>query len=68
MDNWKKNKWRNANKKPVANKNLWEEYIDVSREHKVKAVHVKGHSGDEYNEKCNAKAIEEAKNLQKGEN
>ena len=48
--NWKKNGWKTANKKPVANKDLWielEKYVDF---HSVNWFWVKGHSGDRYNE------------------
>ena len=48
--NWKKNGWKTANKKPVANKDLWielEKYVDF---HSVNWFWVKGHSGDKYNE------------------
>ena len=47
--NWKKNGWKTANKKPVANKDLWielEKYVDF---HSVSWFWVKGHSGDHYN-------------------
>ena len=47
--NWKKNGWKTANKKPVANKDLWielEKYVDF---HSVNWFWVKGHSGDHYN-------------------
>ena len=42
--NWKKNGWQTANKKPVANKDLWielEKYVDF---HSVIWFWVKGHS------------------------
>ena len=48
--NWKKNGWRTANKKLVANKDLWielDKYVDF---HSVDWFWVKGHSGDHYNE------------------
>ena len=48
--NWKKNGWRTANKKLVANKDLWielDKYVDF---HAVDWFWVKGHSGDHYNE------------------
>ena len=48
--NWKKNGWRTANKKLVANKDLWielDKYVDF---HSVDWFWVKGHSVDHYNE------------------
>ena len=55
--NWKKNGWKTANKKPVANKDLWielEEYVDF---HSVNWFWVKGHSGDHYNEIADELAV-----------
>ena len=55
--NWKKNGWKTANKKPVANKDLWielEKYVDF---HSVNWFWVKGHSGDHYNEIADKLAI-----------
>ena len=55
--NWKKNGWKTANKKPVANKDLWielEKYVDF---HSVDWFWVKGHSGDHYNEIADELAV-----------
>ena len=55
--NWKKNGWQTANKKPVANKDLWielEKYVDF---HSVNWFWVKGHSGDHYNEIADELAV-----------
>ena len=55
--NWKKNGWKTANKKPVANKDLWIElnkYVDF---HSVNWFWVKGHSGDRYNEIADKLAV-----------
>ena len=51
---WEKNGWRTANKKPVMNKELWQEFISLVREFKGKIVwqKVKGHSGHVYNDKA----------------
>ena len=55
--NWKKNGWKTANKKPVANKDLWielEKYVDF---HSVNWFWIKGHSGDHYNEIADELAV-----------
>lgn len=53
IDNWKKNKWRTSNKKPVKNKELWMELDSLRNEFKdIKYIKVKGHSGDYGNEKA----------------
>ncbi len=47
---WKKNGWRNANRKTIKNMDLWQELdIEVSR-HNIEWIWVKGHSGNHYNE------------------
>ncbi len=59
--NWKKNGWKTANKKPVANKNLWielDKYVDF---HSVNWFWVKGHSGHHYNEIADELAVKAMK-------
>ena len=50
--NWERNGWRNAAKKPVLNKELWEVLYDLNQEFKPKWTYVKGHNGDKYNERA----------------
>jgi ribonuclease HI len=50
--NWQKNNWRNANKKPVLNREFWEELYELTEELKPKWIYVKGHNGDKYNERA----------------
>ena len=50
--NWQKNNWRNAAKKPVLNKELWEELYELSERFKIKWIYVEGHSGNKYNERA----------------
>ena len=50
--NWQKNNWRNANKKPVLNRELWEELCELTQELKLKWIYVKGHNGDKWNERA----------------
>ena len=56
IDNWKKNKWKNASKKDVKNKNLWIELDKHVAKHNVKWNWVKGHAGHEKNEIADALA------------
>ena len=48
--NWKKNGWKTANKKEVANKDLWIELDKHVAQHNITWFWVKGHSGNHYNE------------------
>ncbi len=49
---WKKNGWLTSTKKPVLNKDLWEELDSVVSNLNVKWNWVKGHAGIQYNEVC----------------
>ena len=50
INNWKKNGWKTASKKPVKNKELWMALDTVISKHEIEWHWVKGHSGDENNE------------------
>ena len=52
IHSWKKNTWKNANKKPVANQDLWQELDQASKKHEVKWEWVKGHAGHPENERA----------------
>ena len=52
IDNWKKNGWKTASKKPVKNKELWLELDSQIAKHKITWEWVKGHAGDKYNERA----------------
>ncbi len=50
--NWIKNNWKTSGKEPVKNKELWQELYELTKIHKVKFNKVKGHSDNEYNNRC----------------
>ena len=50
--NWKKNQWKTSSKNPVKNKELWIELNKQIVRHTVHWQWVKGHAGNEYNEKA----------------
>jgi ribonuclease HI len=52
IDNWMKNGWRNAAKKPVVNRELWEELYELNKEFKPKWTYVKGHNDHEHNDRA----------------
>lgn len=59
--NWIKNNWKTSAKESVKNKELWQELYRLTKIHKVKFNKVKGHSDNEYNNRCDElarKAIE----------
>ena len=49
---WLKNGWKNSNKEPVKNKELWEELYSLTNIHNVEFIKVKGHADNEYNNRC----------------
>jgi ribonuclease HI len=52
INTWMLNNWKNANKKPVKNADLWQELLDITGKHLVKWHWVKGHDGNELNERA----------------
>ena len=48
---WKRNGWRTADKKPVKNVDLWQRLDEAAARHAVTWHWVKGHAGDENNER-----------------
>ena len=64
ITNWQKNNWQTADKKPVKNKELWQEMINLLNNHKYKFVKVKGHSDNELNNRCDYLATSAIKQLE----
>ena len=60
---WIKNNWKNSNKEEVKNKELWQELISLTKVHEVTFNKVKGHSDNEYNNRCDELARNAIKNL-----
>ncbi|HEU0085696.1 MAG TPA: ribonuclease H [Candidatus Paceibacterota bacterium] len=60
---WIKNGWRNAAKKPVLNRELWEELHELNKEVKPKWSYVAGHADSVYNNRADEIATSYADNL-----
>ena len=54
IDNWQKNGWKTADKKPVENDDLWKLLLQIIRakKHRVTFNKVKGHAEDPLNIRC----------------
>ena len=52
LKKWQQNGWRNSRKEPVANQDLWQELLQLTSLNRVTLNKVKGHNGDEFNERC----------------
>jgi ribonuclease HI/uncharacterized phage-like protein YoqJ len=64
-EGWLKRGWVNSQKKPVANRDLWEPLIDIVRaRNDVTFRWVKGHSGDVMNDLVDQLAVEAGKQQQ----
>lgn len=50
--NWQRNNWKTADKKEVKNKELWQELVKLTNIHDITFIKVKGHSDNEYNNRC----------------
>ena len=61
--NWKKNNWKTASKEPVKNKELWEELYGFTKMHKIEFIKVKGHSDNQFNNRCDELARNAIKSL-----
>ena len=53
---WKRNGWKTADRKPVKNEELWKRLDAALGLHKIEWKWVKGHAGDEMNERADALA------------
>ncbi len=49
---WIKKGWKNASKKPVKNRDLWERLIPLLHKHDVHLHWIKAHDGHPENERC----------------
>ena len=56
---WLQRGWKNSQRQPVANRDLWEPFLDlVQRRGNVDFAWVKGHSGDPMNDFVDSLAVE----------
>jgi ribonuclease HI len=59
INEWLKN-WIKRDFKKVKNPDLWREYIEISKKHKITAIWVRGHNGHKENERCDKLARDAA--------
>ena len=58
LSRWKRNGWRTADKKPVKNEDLWRRLDAATQRHDIEWRWVKGHGGDQFNERADELARE----------
>lgn len=57
LPGWAANGWRTRDKKPVKNQDLWRELHAAIQPHQVRWLWVRGHAGDEFNERADRLAV-----------
>ncbi len=63
IKNWRRNNWRTADKKPVKNQDLWMQLDELAQKTKIHWHWVRGHNGDEMNERVDLLARTAAEEL-----
>ena len=63
--NWQRNGWRNSRNEPVENQDLWKKLLELMERHSVEFIKVKGHSDNEWNNRCDELAREAIQRLGK---
>lgn len=64
LEKWKKNNWKTSGKDDVKNRDLWEELDALIQKHTVEFIKVKGHSDNEYNNRCDYLATSAIKEIE----
>ena len=62
---WIRNGWKNAQKKEVLNRDLWERLLKVAAPHEIEWAWIKGHNGHPENERCDLLARNAIKECRK---
>ena len=60
IDSWLKKGWKRGKNEPVKNIDLWKRLLKAMEQHKVNFIWVKGHAGQEINERCDKLATSAA--------
>ncbi len=58
--NWRQRGWLKADKQPAVNPDLWAELLELTEGLKIDFRWVKGHAGNEFNERCDELAVSSA--------
>lgn len=69
LANWKRNNWQTSNKKQaVKNIDLWQRLDELTQQHEIRWLWVKGHNGHPENERCDALARSEVSKIKDEKN
>lgn len=64
IQGWIRRNWLSSQKRPVLNRDLWEELLELSKPHQVEWQWIRGHNGHPENERCDQLARAAIKNCQ----
>ena len=56
---WQKKNWKKSDGKPALNPDLWSRLLALVAQHEIRYHWVRGHEDNEYNNRCDALAVEE---------
>ena len=56
---WRARGWVKSDKKPALNPDLWAQLLELCEKHEMHYHWVKGHADNEYNNRCDALAVEQ---------
>ena len=59
---WKDNGWKNSNKEPIKNKDLWEKLVNLCEQNTINWKWVKAHASNKYNNLADELATKAIKN------
>lgn len=54
---WRANGWQRTTKEKALNPDLWEQLLGLLEQHDVRVVWVKGHAGNQENERCDQLSV-----------
>ncbi len=63
---WVARGWKKADKSAVLNVDLWQALLALLERHQVEFIWVKGHAQNQYNNRCDALAVEQSNFFKQG--
>lgn len=60
IDGWIRKGWKRGKNEPVKNVDLWKRLLKAAEPHRIRFIWVKGHAGEDLNERCDHLATEAA--------
>lgn len=58
---WRARGWKKSDKSPALNSDLWARLLDLTEQHQIRYIWIKGHAGHPENERCDRLAVEQSK-------